>query len=119
MTQTNTTRTLFKVTRVLGILLIGGSAFVLKHGEKTVRKGLQHADQTPQQIMVPPTNVAAEAPVMVARAVVSSGKAALAGTRKISAPSNTNGTAQSEQHKTPHPVKYSQVNPVEATASFD
>ena len=53
MTQTNTTRTLFKVTKVLGILLIGGSVFVLEHGKKTIRKGLQHAAQTPRQIMVP------------------------------------------------------------------
>ena len=119
MTQTNTTRTLFKVTKVLGILLIGGSVFVLKHGEKTIRKGLQHADQTPRQIMVPPTNVVEEAPVMIARAVVSSGKSALAGTRKISASSNSNGTDQSEQHKTPRPVECLQVNRIEATASFD
>jgi len=112
MTQTNTTKTLLNVTKVFGILLIGGGVFVLKHGKKTMHKGVRHADETL-------ATMADEAPIMFSRAVVSSGKVALAGTRKTSAPSNSNGTAQSEQHTTPRPVEYSQVNPVEATASFD
>jgi hypothetical protein len=118
MTQTNTTKTLFNVTKVLGILLIGGGVFVLKAGGKAMRKGLRHADETPRQIVETSTETVDEVPFMIPRAVTSTGKAALSGTRTTGAPSNSSETVERQQRETPWPVGYSNIMPLETTASF-
>ena len=119
MTQTNTTKTVFNVTKVLGILLIGGGFFVLKAGGKAMRKGLRHADETPRQIVETSTDTVDEVPLMIPRAVTSTGKYALERTWETGAPSNTSETVHPQHHETLWPGDYSNIMPLKTTASFE
>ena len=106
MTQTNTTKTVFNVTKALGILLIGGGFFVLKAGEKAMRKGLSRADEGPRQIVEPSPETVGEIPLMIPRASASTGKHALERTWETGASSNASETFQPQQYQKLWPVDY-------------
>ena len=120
MPQTNTTRTLFNVTKVLGILLIGGGVFVLKHGGQAMRKGLRTADDIPREITKTPARNSDDVPSMRHRSVTTTGKVLLSG-GKQSQPTNGNQNDQCLDH--PPQQSWTGMNPpmmpAEQTAFFE